>query len=59
LIDLVVGGHVEPINMKNRGNVMLRKLGWSPGSGLGVTSNGMLTPIEVKIRQRRLGIGSS
>lgn len=53
-----VGGNTPPLDESNLGNTMLRRLGWSPGSGLGASSSGILTPIEAIIRRQRRGLGS-
>ena len=37
---------------------MLRRLGWSPGSGLGASCSGIQIPIQAVIRRERRGLGS-
>ncbi|CEP00100.1 G-patch domain-containing protein [Plasmodiophora brassicae] len=41
----------------NVGHRILRKMGWTAGSGLGHASSGMVTPISVTVRPGRSGIG--
>ncbi|KAJ8514652.1 hypothetical protein ONZ45_g7826 [Pleurotus djamor] len=36
---------------------MLAKLGWEAGTGLGVSGEGIATPIEAKLRPQKMGIG--
>jgi hypothetical protein len=35
---------------------MLAKMGWEAGTGLGVTGEGIVTPVESKIRPQKMGI---
>jgi tuftelin-interacting protein 11 len=35
---------------------MLAKMGWQAGTGLGVTGEGIVTPIESKLRPQKMGI---
>ena len=53
----VVGGDASPIADDNVGSRMLRKLGWSPGQGLGASESGRLEPVEAVMRGRRTGLG--
>ncbi|CAF1304003.1 unnamed protein product [Rotaria magnacalcarata] len=48
---------VTPINSTNVGHQLLEKIGWTPGNGLGLNQNGIKTPIEINIRNRRQGLG--
>ncbi|XP_053303936.1 angiogenic factor with G patch and FHA domains 1 isoform X1 [Spea bombifrons] len=50
--------HVE-INDGNKGRKMLEKMGWKKGEGLGKTSDGMRDPIQLQLRQKKAGLGSS
>lgn len=54
----LVGGDAAPLNESNLGNTMLRRLGWFPGSGLGLNSGGIRVPIQAFIRRKRRGLGS-
>lgn len=38
------------------GSRMLEKMGWTMGTGLGVTGAGIVTPVESKLRPQRAGI---
>lgn len=53
----VVGGEATPIEDDNIGNLMLRKLGWSPGQGLGSEKSGRTDPVEAIYRGNRTGLG--
>ena len=53
-----VGHTAAPIQESNIGNVLLRKIGWNPGSGLGITGDGIVDPIQAFIRRRNAGIGT-
>lgn len=54
----LVGHSATPIQESNIGNVLLRKMGWSPGSGLGVSQEGITDPIPAIIRKKNAGLGS-
>jgi len=41
------------------GSKLMRKMGWSEGSGLGKKNQGISVPIEASVRQRGLGLGAS
>lgn len=50
-----------PINPSNIGHRLLVQQGWTPGSALGDPSglrDGLIDPLEVKLRQNRVGLGS-
>lgn len=53
----VVGGEAAPIEEENVGNRMLRKLGWSPGQGLGSAKSGRTDPVEAVYKGNRSGLG--
>jgi hypothetical protein len=36
---------------------LLSKMGWQPGTGLGVTGEGIVTPVESKVRPQKKGLG--
>ena len=38
---------------------MLEKLGWKPGSGLGLHASGTTSHIQIKYKQDNLGLGAS
>lgn len=50
--------HNQPISSTNKGNMMLRKLGWTPGKSLGVAGDGILEPINPKAVIGKRGLGS-
>jgi len=41
----------------NKGNQMLKSMGWKQGNGLGKTQSGRVDPIEVQQRSRGAGLG--
>ena len=45
------------MDASNRGNEMLRKLGWSQGQGLGAKNEGRVEPLEAVVRGHRRGLG--
>ncbi|KAK9906899.1 hypothetical protein WJX75_009914 [Coccomyxa subellipsoidea] len=47
----------RPIKADNKGSLMLRQMGWSEGSGLGVSCQGRTEPIPLHLGQRRQGLG--
>jgi hypothetical protein len=53
----IVGAEAAPIEEDNVGNKMLRKLGWSPGQGLGSSKEGRTEPVEAVFRGNRTGLG--
>lgn len=40
----------RPIKSENKGRVMLEKMGWTAGEGLGKTRSGRTEPVSRKIR---------
>jgi len=48
----------EGIKNDNIGNRMLKKMGWSEGSGLGKSKQGIVDPIEASQRQMSAGLGA-
>lgn len=53
----IVGANVKPLDETNLGNIMLQKLGWSPGEGLGRESSGNTKFITAVVRKERSGLG--
>lgn len=53
----VIGAEAAPIEEGNIGNRMLRKLGWSPGQGLGSAKSGRTDPVEAVYKGNRSGLG--
>ena len=52
----VVGHGSAPIEENNIGNMMLKKMGWEPGTGLGRDSNGITQPIAAVVKVKRQGL---
>ncbi|MEE6458529.1 hypothetical protein FKM82_000326 [Ascaphus truei] len=50
--------HVE-INDDNKGRKMLEKMGWKKGDGLGKAGEGRRDPIQLQLRRKKAGLGSS
>ena len=48
----------DGIGADNVGNKLLKKMGWSEGTGLGRGSQGIVEPIQAEVRARGAGIGS-
>lgn len=53
-----IGEDARPIEDNNVGNRMLRKLGWSPGQGLGTEKSGCVEPIKAVFKGNRSGLGN-
>lgn len=47
----------ERIGASNIGNQMLKAMGWTEGSGLGKAGQGIVDPIEAKMRSQNAGLG--
>ncbi len=54
----VIGGEAEPISDDNIGSMMLKKLGWTPGQGLGSASHGIVDPVSAIFKSNRVGLGN-
>jgi G-patch domain/R3H domain len=52
----VVGGDAKEIASDNRGRVMLEKLGWRSGMGLGVEGMGMKVPVFAVVKASKSGL---
>ncbi|KAI3982759.1 hypothetical protein MKX01_010242 [Papaver californicum] len=52
-----VRGSTSSINFSNIGFQLLKKCGWKEGTGLGVSEQGMLEPIEGHFKNDKSGIG--
>lgn len=52
----VVGEKSAPIKEDNVGNQMLQKMGWTPGTGLGRDSTGIIDHIPAVIKTKRTGL---
>lgn len=48
----------QPIAATNKGNILLKQMGWSEGFGLGIKEQGRAEPIPLHIGQQRRGLGS-
>ena len=47
-----------PLNSSNKGHMLLTKLGWSSGTGLGRKCQGRRDPLLPEKRASRAGLGS-
>lgn len=52
----VVGGSAPEIGADNRGRAMLEKMGWSSGTALGASRQGILQPITHTVKTTKLGL---
>lgn len=52
----VVGARSAPIKEDNVGNKMLQKMGWTPGTGLGRDSDGIVNHIPAVVKTKRTGL---
>lgn len=52
----IVGAKSAPIKEDNVGNKMLQKMGWTPGTGLGRDSTGIVNHIPVIVKTKRTGL---
>lgn len=52
----IVGARSAPIKEDNVGNVMLQKMGWTPGTGLGRDSTGIINHIPAVVKTKRTGL---
>jgi hypothetical protein len=52
----VVGGDAKEISSDNRGRVMLEKLGWRSGMGLGLEGAGMKLPVFAVVKAGKSGL---
>jgi hypothetical protein len=55
----IVGHKATEIGTDNIGRVMLEKMGWKKGMGLGTTNVGIVEPIPAKVKNTKWGIGKS
>ena len=55
----VVAQGIPPLSESNIGNRMLRNMGWSPGTALGLHGNGIKDPVKAKLRPKNTGLGYS
>jgi hypothetical protein len=53
----VVGGTAAEISSDNRGRIMLEKMGWSQGTGLGTDRAGIQVPIAHVVKNTKAGLG--
>lgn len=53
----LVAEKANPIAESNIGNQLLRKLGWSPGKGLGSNQDGIINPIDAVYKSSKKGLG--
>ncbi|KAL3635868.1 hypothetical protein CASFOL_020415 [Castilleja foliolosa] len=52
------GSSSTPINSSNIGFQLLKKHGWREGTGLGVSEQGRLEPVEAFIKKNKRGLGA-
>jgi hypothetical protein len=52
----IVASGSAPISSDNVGNVLLQKMGWQPGQGLGKESDGIKHPIGAVVKTKRAGL---
>ena len=53
----IVGAAAPELAAENVGNRLMRKLGWTPGEGLGAVNNkGILQPVPHVVKNSRLGL---
>ena len=52
----IVGGDAKEIEEDNRGRVMLEKLGWKSGMGLGAEGMGMKVPLVAVVKTGKSGL---
>lgn len=53
----VVGAAAPELGAENRGRVLLEKMGWSTGTGLGAINNkGILVPVEHVVKMSKRGL---
>jgi hypothetical protein len=52
----IVGGDAEEISSNNRGRVMLEKLGWRTGMGLGAEGMGITIPLVAVVKKTKSGL---
>lgn len=43
----------------NKGNLLLKKMGWSQGTGLGAEGEGRVAPVEAMLFQQGVGLGAA
>lgn len=54
----IVGATAPELGADNRGRVLLEKMGWSIGTGLGSINNrGILMPVEHVVKNSKRGLG--
>jgi len=52
------GFHV-PVAKTNKGHAMLSKMGWRAGTGLGALGQGVVEPVQLKVSDKKAGLGST
>ncbi|KAJ3317982.1 hypothetical protein HDV06_001014 [Boothiomyces sp. JEL0866] len=56
---LVLGKKQEaPIDATNKGNLMLQRMGWKEGQGLGKEKEGIVDPVKMSSQKGRRGLGA-
>ena len=53
-----VSSQETALNEENEGHKLLKRMGWTEGSGLGVEGSGIIEPIRETVKKDKTGIGS-
>ncbi|XP_078427382.1 D111/G-patch domain-containing protein isoform X2 [Wolffia australiana] len=53
-----MGSNSKAIGSSNIGFQMLKKCGWKEGTGLGVSEQGRLEPLQTEVKKNKLGLGA-
>ncbi|CAJ1977696.1 unnamed protein product [Sphenostylis stenocarpa] len=53
-----ISGSATAINSSNIGFQLLKKQGWKEGTGLGVSEQGRLEPVETCVKNNKRGLGA-
>ncbi|GJJ68370.1 hypothetical protein EMPS_00716 [Entomortierella parvispora] len=56
--EVATGFHV-PVAKTNKGHAMLSKMGWKAGTGLGASGQGLVEPVQLKVSDKKAGLGST
>lgn len=53
-----LGSATTTINSSNIGFQLLKKHGWKEGTGLGISEQGRLEPVETRVKNNKRGLGA-